>query len=399
MPGLAFLREAGWLTPGRAAAWCTVMALTVALLVAVRLLQVHDGLDPAGNPVGTDFVSFWTASRLALDGRAADAYVPATHAALQRNLFPASLDRYFAFFYPPGFLLLILPLGLLPYFWALGAWLAGTLAALFAALRRLLPQRWAILPILAFPGVLENAGHGQNGFLSAACLGWFMALPRHPFAAGLCLGLLSYKPQLLAAAPIVLLAARRWRAIAGCATGTLALAALSWLVLGADAWRGFLADSALARETLEQGLVPYGKMVSSFAAARLLGAEVLPAYAVQLPVSIAALAIAGLAAFRRPGHQAEVALLVVASLVATPFALSYDLVCLAVPLAWMMAQAQRGWLPWEKAVLLAAYALPMIARPLALEAALPLAPPVLLLLLLAVARRARLPFPSAAAGR
>jgi hypothetical protein len=82
--------------------------------------------------------------------------------------------------------------------------------------RRRKVHRWAILPILVFPGTLVNTGHGQNGFVTAACFGWSMVLSRRrPFLAGACLGFLVIKPHLLLAAPVVLLTARRWTVIAG----------------------------------------------------------------------------------------------------------------------------------------------------------------------------------------
>jgi len=39
--------------------------------------------------------------------------------------------------------------------------LIAGLSVLFAGLRRLLPQGWAIVPTLAFPAVLDNLGHGR----------------------------------------------------------------------------------------------------------------------------------------------------------------------------------------------------------------------------------------------
>jgi hypothetical protein len=49
---------------------------------------------------------------------------------------------------------------------------------------------WLLLA-LAFPAVLINIGHGQNGFLTAALMGGaLVALPRQPVLAGILFGLL-----------------------------------------------------------------------------------------------------------------------------------------------------------------------------------------------------------------
>jgi alpha-1,2-mannosyltransferase len=389
-PLITVLRDAGWLTAERARAWCRVLAVISVVVTVAWLGMSHGGRDMLGKPIGTDFVSFWTASRLALDGQPASAYDPAAHAAAQRALFPTGQPGYAAFLYPPTFLLLCLPGATLPYLAALVVWLAAGFAPLFACLRRLLPQRWAILPIIAYPAMLVNAGHGQNGFLSGACLGGSMLLlQRRPFLAGMCLGIFVYKPHLLLGAPVALLAARRWAVVGGVATSALGLSVLSWLVLGEDAWRGFLHVSPLARATLEQGLVGFGKMQSVFAAVRLLRGSVGLAYAAQILVALTACVLLGWIAARRPGAHAEVALMVAATLLCTPFLLDYDLVCLALPISWIMAEAQRTeWQPWEKIVLLAAYALPLVSRSVATVTGVPIAPVVLVALLLIVARRA-----------
>ena len=202
------LRDADWLTANRAGVWCRVLAALSAIGVAGFLALSHDGVDPFGRPLGTDFLSFWTAARLTLAGNAAGAYDPVIHAAAQQAAFP-SAPGYYAFFYPPTFLLICLPLALLPYGWALLCWLAAGFATFIAVARRLVPRAWAWLPLLAFPGNLINLGHGQNGFVTGACLGGFVVLyRRRPFLAGLCLGALVIKPHLLLAGPFRVPAAR-----------------------------------------------------------------------------------------------------------------------------------------------------------------------------------------------
>lgn len=383
------LRDAEWLTVGRARAWCRVLAIVTLIVIIGWIVLARNGLDVTGKPLGTDFSSFWTASELALMGRPAAAYDPVQHGAVQQALFPAGQRSYYAFFYPPMFLLVCLPLALLPYLASLTTWLLAGSAALIGCLRRILPQRWAILPMLTSPAFVVNTGHGQNGFLSATCLGGALLLmERRPFLAGLCLGSLSFKPHLLLAAPVMLLAARRWMVIAGAAAATLGLAAASWLILGTGTWAGFLQASSMAKDTLENGLVEPWKMQSAFAAVRLLHGGKLFAYSVQLALASGILILLGRYAARRPGGAPEVALLAIGGLLCTPFVLDYDLTCLLVPVAWVMADAQRtGWQPWEKFVLLAAYVLPLVSRPLA-EAGLPTATAVMGGMLLVVARRA-----------
>ena len=98
---------------------------------------------------------------------------------------------------------------------------------------------------------------------------------------------------------------------------------------------------------------------------------------------------------RRPSDPlAQGAALATASLLASPFMLDYDLMLLALPLAWLVReqagreQAGRGALPWERTAMLAAFVLPLIGRLAAGGLGVPLGPPIVFALLLVVARRA-----------
>jgi hypothetical protein len=350
----------------------------------------RDGVDRSGHPLGSDFVSFWAASRLAQEGRAQAAYDPPSHLAMERTAVPTRDDGYYAFLYPPVFLLFCLPLAMLPYLWSLVAWLGLTGVAYWRCLRALLPQRWATLPILAYPATLLNVGHGQNGFLSTACFGVAMlTLDRRPVLAGLAFGGLVFKPHLAVVVPFALAAAGRWRTLAAAALSAAGLCLLSWLAFGTGAWQGFLAQTAMARAVLEQDLVGPAKMVSPFAALRVLDGSVEAAYVAQATV---VLGLCGLFLGIRRARPAGLelgAVMAAMAVLATPFLLDYDLVLLALPLAWLTAAAQRtGFRPWEKTVLFAAFVLPLIVRAVATHLGLPLGPPVLAALLFVVARRA-----------
>ena len=112
------VRDADWLGERRARAYPRLLLLATLIGSALWIALSHGGLDPEGKPIGTDFLSFWTASRLALGGRPELAYDPVAHWAAQKALF-GPLTAYTAFFYPPTFLLICLPLAIAPYFWSL----------------------------------------------------------------------------------------------------------------------------------------------------------------------------------------------------------------------------------------------------------------------------------------
>jgi hypothetical protein len=144
----------------------------------------------------------------------------------------------------------------------------------------------------------------------------------------------------------------------------------------------------LARAALERHLVGDEKMQSVFAAVRLLRGPLTLAYAAQgLTTLAAAAALFWLQRrdFRGPG---EAPALVAATLLASPFLLDYDLTLLAFPLVYLTREGlERGFAPFEKSVLVLAYALPLASRILAGGLDLPIAAPTIAATLYFVACR------------
>ncbi len=386
---LALLRQAEWLDGARAKAWRNVLLIMSLGVVVAWCAVARGGLDPMGRPVGTDFSSFYAASKLMWAGRAADAYVPAAHQAAQAALFGHDVGDT-PFFYPPPFLLICAPLAALPYLSALTAWPAVTAAAFVASARRWLDSRLGWATILAFPAVLLNLGHGQTAFLTAALFAWGgWLMKRRPLMAGAAFGLLIVKPHLALLLPLAMIVSGRWRTLASMAAVAAGLCTASVCLMGIAPWRAFLASAPLARAVLEQGLAEPGKMVSAFAAVQLLGGPPALAYAAQ--AASALLATFTLIWARRHGVRgsAEAALLVLAALLASPYLFDYDLMILGLPLAWLASEGLRtSFRPWEKIALLAGYVLPMANRPLTMALHAPLGPLVILGLFVLVAQRA-----------
>jgi hypothetical protein len=363
----------------------------VSIVAAVGWIALsRNGLDPSGKPLGTDFLSFWAASKIALTGDAENVYVVGLHYAAQQAAFPGSEISYAAYFYPPVYLLVCLPLALLPYFASLVVWLTATGYLYWRVVRQFFRDaHGASMALLAFPAVLVNIGHGQNGFLTAALFGGaVLACEKRPILAGVLFGSLAFKPHLAILVPIALAARGAWKTFVAAALTAVGLVVLSVAVFGIESWKGFLAASPLAKATLEHELVGSAKMQSVFAAVRLLHGSLFAAYAIQAAVAVMACALLLLLARRSARPLTQGVALVSAALLATPFLLDYDLTLLAIPLAWLFSEGRRtGFLAWEKILLLAAFVLPLVSRLVADRLGLPLGPPVLAGIFLLILRR------------
>ena len=103
-----------------------------------------------------------------------------------------------------------------------------------------------LLVALAFPAVLINIGHGQNGFLTAALLGGaLVVLERRPIMAGFMLGLLVYKPQYGLLLPLVLAVSGRWKCFASAAVTVAA-----WIACIGDMPHATIVTNCLALSPL-----------------------------------------------------------------------------------------------------------------------------------------------------
>ncbi|MBF0373361.1 MAG: DUF2029 domain-containing protein, partial [Alphaproteobacteria bacterium] len=271
------------LTRRRIALWAgAVVAVYVALGIGFHVVTRRQ-TEAGGNPAVTDFNTFYAAPLLiARDGAAALYDNARLHPVEKRavdlahggRLSGAQLDTVpvFGWYYPPSFALFLIWLPLLPYMPAYVAWGAVTAIPYLAAMRAAARDPLGPLLGLAYPAAMINGLFGQNGFLSAGLMGLgLVLLERRPVAAGLCIGLLSFKPQLGPLIPLALAAGGHWRAFAAAGATVAAMVLASAGLFGADAWQAFLWGSRRAA-TLMETKTPWGLMPTTFAAIRLTGA-------------------------------------------------------------------------------------------------------------------------------
>ena len=385
---LAIIRQGQWVTPRRLKVY-PLIYLVIFLITTSGVVFLSNGaLDTKGDLLGGDFVPFWSAANMIWQGRPEAAYDPVQLGDVFKDLMGVDGGNY-AWFYPPTALLIVAPLAALPYLPALTTWLAVTFCGYLSLLWSMLPRREALIPILAFPPVFINLGHGQNAFLSSALLGWgLVLLPRWPWLAGMLLGALVYKPHLGLLIPLALLAANNWRAMGGATLAALSMIAASYMIYGEAVWVAYLENYQLPRRVLEEGILPWPKMISVFATARMLGATVPVAWALQGMVGLV-VAVVVWQVWRRPGHYwVKAALLPAAALLAPPLVWDYDAVSLSVTLAALVTVGLRdGFLDWEVSVLAWAWMSPLFWRPVTVATYIPLGLMTLMLLIWLVARR------------
>ncbi len=322
----------------RVKAWAVII-VTCYTLILIALVTTADGIiDFSGKPVATDFITFYSASRLLQKSLPATLYdAPKLHE--EQKLIVNEKVQLFAWHYPPPFMLIVYPLHRCNYYLSWLTWTIITVVPLLIILSMIYHHPLVVLIFLAFPGTFQNIIHGQNGFLTASLFGaglWL--LKRKPVIAGFLLGSLIYKPHFAIIIVPALIAGKHYKALSGFATAIAFWVTSTVVLWGLSPWLAFIKNIHFASSLLENGALPYFKIPTAFSGAIMIGFSLQQGRIIQLIFTIFAL-ISIIHIWRNSSNESlKYSTLIVATLIASPFAFDYDLVILAPVIAIMLAQ-------------------------------------------------------------
>ncbi|HVC57573.1 MAG TPA: glycosyltransferase family 87 protein [Stellaceae bacterium] len=325
------------------------------------------------NALGVEWTVFYTGARWFFDGHLGALFDGARFTAHLNSTFAGLLSHPSPFrpwVYPPSYLLLVLPFGLLPFVASYLIFELATAALLGAALwfdaDRPNSRTFVIAASLLGPAASMNFGIGENAFLIGALLvGGFRVLPVRPVLGGVILSVLAIKPQFWIMAPVALIAARQWRALVWSIVAAAALAAASAAVFGLGLWW----------QWLHLALVGYWQANATWVeAARIWGTSVyasliaigLPGRFANAGQAAATLLAAGLTylAFRRPvSNDRKIAVLLACVILAAPHSSINDLILLSIAAALWSAEAIEDGAPLAQWTLALAMWLAMLFNP------------------------------------
>ena len=317
---------------------CLVLAVANVSLCLSAYFSRWWVYDPNGLGIPTDFINVWAAGRLVLDGLPAQAY----DWDIQKQVEVAKLGQdfvgYFAWHYPPPFLFVASLLAQLPYQLAFIGWVAVSFLPFLVAMRAIVGRDFGYLLALAIPMVFTNALVGQNGFLTAALIGGTLYLiPIRPVLAGICLGLLTYKPQYGLLFPVALIAAGHWRVFISAAVTAVVLAAASWLAFGIESWLAFFQwMPKFSQAFLTEGKAPWWKLQSIFSLVRYFGGSEPLGWAFQWVLTASVAVVLALMWRSRVPYTVKAAALAAGTLLTTPYLFMYDMMVLAIPIAFLV---------------------------------------------------------------
>jgi len=336
--------------------------------------------DASGRLISTDFLNVYAAGKFALEGAPVSAYDWPAHKQLEIQILGYDFKGYYGWHYPPFYLFVAAALATLPYAVAHAVWPAISLVPFLGAVRAAAGRTGWLLAFSA-PALVANVLVGQNGFLTAALIGIaLVVLPKRPVLAGICLGILTYKPHFGILFPFALAAAGHWRAFIAAGATAVLLAGVSIVAYGIEPWLAFAHWLPVTSQAfLSEGRAEIEKMQSLFAIVRTLGGAEWLAWSAQAILS-GAVAVTVCAVWRskKPPYELKAALLGAGVLLATPYIYLYDMVTIAIPIAFLLALGlrdgfRRSELPGIAAVMVLIAIFPFVKLPVGFAASLVLA--------------------------
>jgi hypothetical protein len=297
-----------------------------------------------GTPVGGDFINVWSVAQLVLEGRSDEIYRPDAFMAHQIGVAGAPIGfRVWA--YAPHSLFLAAPFGLVGYYWALAIWSVIGVIALAWGCRRLGLDAWEAAIVILSPASVLCLYYGQTGNLATGLL--LLALSARPGRDLSAIGaaaILTIKPQMGIFLPFFWLVQRRWTALIWTSAATLLLVGLSVALFGVTAWVDYATHTLEALSRLERhGTGPFMAMVPSiFMALRILTGNGDLAIQLHILIAIPIVLFAILKLWRLNDPVRRAAVVLVATMLATPYLHNYDLGLLAVGALLVMRRFPPG---------------------------------------------------------
>ncbi len=337
-----------------------------------------------GNLQGPDFYSFYSGARLYVLKGGSAVYDLALQRQFELQVIPNSPDRFIVlpYFHPPYYTLLIAPLAFLDYrsayyvMAAVNIILVAVLIVLLARSSERIHGRSALVAAALVGGFFPlfiTILQGQSDLivlvpLAAAYTAWARGRPGW---AGIFTGLALAKPQLLLLVPVLFIARRSWRALAGFGAVIAALGTVSVAGFGLGPVLGYV--NAVGRWAIGGSLPTNGEIVYTDTAVYSLRnvLEAVPGggKGVALAILVILLAFVALSLSWRPDKpRLDFALAIAASLVLSPHQNIHDLALLVIPGFALADLALAGKLRWPRvAALVIVFAYAAINLTLALD--------------------------------
>ena len=306
--------------------------------------------------IGIDFSAYYSVGKLATEGNARLIYDLDIHHNVLESVLGREIPFMLGWFYPPIFLLIVTTFAFLPYKSALFIWTFITFIIYLFAVKKISLSNKGIYIAMGFPGVLMNFHWGQNALLTTALFGLgIYYTEKKPLLAGLMFSVLCYKPHFALFTFVILLLSKRWKTLMWSVLFGFLLMIISSGVFGVETWIEYI-KSQLNSPDILLGSVwknTVGMQPTLYSFLRLIGIHAKYALSVQGIVALIMLFLSWWTWKHISSISVKGIILVISTLLCTPYFGQYDLVLLILPLIWYLNDCKlNGWLKWDLGVLI-----------------------------------------------
>lgn len=328
--------------------------LQIAMMAAIAILCFMGStaingyvLDGSGLMLGRDFLNMWHY------GIAAFSDYPAAY--YDFEFYNAQLNSLIADYphqnwsYPPHFMLVAAPFGLVGYNLALALMTGLSILCFWHFVVKDFPDSTYGKSIWLMPAFLFALICGQLSVLLAAILiGIYRNLDSRPILAGVLIALLTIKPQVGFLFPLFLIATQRWSVLFSASIATIVFIGASILIYGIEIWEVFLfsqvgeqSDLLFNSHPLTRGLMP--SLAANFG---IIGLDKTIALGLHFAVALTGVAAMVWCCLRSTDKFLQYAVFITTCFVATPYLMAYD----TIILCWIAVHllARYGANNWQK---------------------------------------------------
>lgn len=193
-----------------------------------------------------DYLAFWSAGKMALNGMAAKAYDYLMLTEVEQSIYP-NFKVYLPWLNTPVFFLIIAPFAILPFYFSYVLWvlvnslLCAWVSSRITSLKVAIPAIFCSFPFYAI------VANGQSSALAAFLFGMlFLALKNKSlFLSGICIAFFLFKPQLGVLIPFALLAQKEWKIIFSTIIFCIILVGISIFLFSIESWISFFSGDRI----------------------------------------------------------------------------------------------------------------------------------------------------------
>ena len=320
--------------------WATIFlapACVFLVFVSFKVFRFEGGyiLTQLDFLLGRDLVNTWQYGVAAFTENPALNYNADIYNAKLDNIIPGIDYPYQQWSYPPHFMLLAAPLGLLHYNIVLALFITSSLTLYWHQIVKPFKELDSRMALIFLPALFFCIISGNlSVFIAVILITIFRQMDKRPILVGVLIALLTVKPHIGFLFPIYLLATGRYKVFLAASVATVAFIGSSIVIHGIDVWRAFFETGVGQQAILMTRSDPIilGWMPTLTSNLGIMGVPLETGMKVQIAVAIPLIITMIWVCMKQKDLFLNYSVFLAVSFAVTPYLMVYD----TVVLGWLM---------------------------------------------------------------